>query len=119
MSCRASVSSLASGSANQLANKMPEASALSQESLSETESPTLAAYPRSVYLQLFSPHSNFKNHLAAMVSPVSICSRKKRGASKLKLLRKSAVKLADDLGRKSGYQGGLTGASLPNHGVSW
>ena len=56
MSCRASVSSLASGS-DQLSNKMPEASGLSQESLSETESPTLAAYPRSVYLQVFSPHS--------------------------------------------------------------
>lgn len=41
------------------------------------------------------------------------CSRKERGASKLKLFRKSAVKLADDLGRKSGYKGGLTGASLP------
>ena len=39
------------------------------------------------------------------------CSRKERGASKLKLFRKSAVKLADDLGRKSGYKGGLTGAS--------
>ena len=39
------------------------------------------------------------------------CSRKERGASKLKLFRKSAVKLADDLGRKTGYKGGQTGAS--------
>ncbi|KAL3141745.1 hypothetical protein ABBQ32_004426 [Trebouxia sp. C0010 RCD-2024] len=60
---------------------MPEASGFSKESLLNAESPTLAAYP----------------------------SRKERGASKLKIFRKSAVKLADDLGRKSGYKAGLTG----------
>ena len=54
MSCRASVSSLASAS-----DHLSKASALSQESLSEIESPTLAAYPRSVYLQLFSANSEF------------------------------------------------------------
>ena len=54
-------------------------------------------------------------YLAAKASAECVfeCSRKERGGSKLKLFRKSAVKLADDLGRKSGYKGGMTGASLP------
>lgn len=77
---RASMSSVTSSS-DQFSSKMPEASGLSKESWSDAESPTLAAYP----------------------------SRKERGTSKLKIFRKSAVKLADDLGRKSGYKGGLTG----------
>jgi hypothetical protein len=41
-----------------------------------------------------------------MTHELHACSaRKEKGTSKLKLFRKSAVKLADDLGRKSGYRG--------------
>ncbi|KAL0020026.1 hypothetical protein WJX77_004844 [Trebouxia sp. C0004] len=73
---RVSMSSHISGS--DVSMKHSELSALSKESLSDAESPTLAAYPSA---------------------------RKEKGTSKLKLFRKSAVKLADDLGRKSGYRG--------------
>ncbi|KAL0048399.1 hypothetical protein WJX82_002404 [Trebouxia sp. C0006] len=73
---RVSMSSYISSS--DVSGKHSELSALSKESLSDAESPTLAAYPSA---------------------------RKEKGTSKLKLFRKSAVKLADDLGRKSGYRG--------------